>query len=84
MQAEAVGAARGVRAFELRLIEFNNPEPPRSAVPGQLQESEASVLIEGLEPGLNYIWRLRFPSDSGVIVTQTVTCEAPVCPADMR
>jgi hypothetical protein len=84
MRPEAVGAIPGerVRAYNLRLVEFSNPEPSASFTAEEPRGSEAFVLVENLEPGLNYVWRLRFPRDSGFFETQTVTCEAPVCPAD--
>ena len=83
--AVPVSAAPGQRqrAYDLRLTEFNSPPPSLGSVAGQPQGSEAFVVIAGLEPGLNYTWRLRFPSGNGWFETQPVTCEAPVCPADI-
>ena len=40
--------------------------------------------VEGLEPGLNYIWRVVIETDDGSLVSETVTCQAPVCPADIQ
>ena len=52
--------------------------------PGQeaTVEPASSVVIEGLEPGLSYTWRLLVQTGAGKSVSETVTCMAPVCPAD--
>lgn len=39
------------------------------------------VTIEGLEPGLNYQWRLR-SLDLATSLSDTAVCQAPVCPFD--
>jgi hypothetical protein len=47
-----------------------------------------TVQVEGLEPGLNYYWRvLSNTSGTNWVANrayQTVRCQAPVCPADMQ
>jgi hypothetical protein len=75
----AVPARQGppLRAYELQIIQTDPPAPPADGGP-----PEAGVVIEGLEPGANYTWRVAVDAN-GRLVSPTVTCEAPVCPADM-
>ena len=46
--------------------------------------ARTSVEVEGLEPGMRYTWRLVIETADGREISETVTCEAPVCPADMQ
>ena len=43
-----------------------------------------AVRIEGLEPGLNYFWRVVSTTSGRQIAEGTTRCQAPVCPADMQ
>ena len=43
-----------------------------------------SVDVENLEPGLNYFWRVLTLTDKGLVPSNTVSVEAPVCVADMQ
>ncbi|HXD32554.1 MAG TPA: hypothetical protein VN643_15640 [Pyrinomonadaceae bacterium] len=43
----------------------------------------ATIQIEGLEPGLNYFWRVVSGSNR-LVAGGAVRCKAPVCPADMQ
>jgi hypothetical protein len=36
-----------------------------------------------VEPGVNYFWRLRFSAEGRSRVSETVRCQAPICPADL-
>jgi hypothetical protein len=40
------------------------------------------IEIEGLEPGMNYYWRV--PGASNAESSVIARCRAPICPADMR
>jgi hypothetical protein len=40
-------------------------------------------VVEGLEPGVNYTWRIAIETESGRIVSESTTIRAVVCPADM-
>lgn len=69
--------ARTRRAFDLKL---STPEKSPTARATAAAEATQTVEIENLEPGLLYRFRLR----NAGIGDQEVTCEAPVCPADMK
>lgn len=43
-----------------------------------------AVRIEGLEPGLNYFWRVVSKANGRQMAGVTARCQAPVCPADMQ
>jgi len=65
------------RAFEQRDA-LSRPAP--AAVAAQ----ETWVEVEGLKPGLNYQWRVRFKGPNGEQQTGIATCIAPTCPADLK
>jgi hypothetical protein len=57
--------------------------------PGELlgaepEDQETSVVVEGLEAGVTYSWRLRLLTTEGLEVSEPVSCQAPVCPADLQ
>jgi hypothetical protein len=68
-----------LRAFQIRLIEL---EPARTRA-GADAVQEMGVVVENLEPGMNYTVRLAFDTPSGRMVSAPVTTQATVCPADM-
>ncbi len=70
----------GLRAYQLRVIEV---EQPRTLEAVQGGGSTMGVVVEGLEPGMNYTWRLTIETPGGRVVSPEASCEAPVCPADM-
>lgn len=43
-----------------------------------------AVRIEGLEPGLNYFWRVVSTTNERLLAEGTAKCQAPTCPADMQ
>lgn len=67
-----------LRAFQIRLADV---DPPESAPAFARGEEESAVVIENLEPGMSYTWRLVM--ERAGAASPTVTCQAPVCPADM-
>ena len=67
------------RAFQIRLVEAR-PVPPDTR---DLTSGEFEVVVEDLEPGVNYTWRLTIETPSGKLVSAPITVQAPVCPADM-
>ncbi len=75
-----------MRAYDLQILQVAEP----TAAPGELSASSeepaarTSVEVEGLEPGMRYTWRIVFGSGGGQESSETVTCEAPVCPADIQ
>src|SRR5262249_52727016 len=64
-----------LRAFQIRVIEI---EQPRTAA----ESAEMGVVVENLEPGMYYTWRLAIDAPSGRIVSSPTTEEAPTCTAD--
>lgn len=48
------------------------------------EQRAASVIVEGLEAGLTYRWRIRFRTNGDWQTSEPVVCAAPICPADMR
>ena len=80
----AAAAAQGrqgqpLRAFNLQIVAA---EPRAAGAPPSGEPAETGIVIEGLEPGASYTWRVVIDA-AGRMVSPTVTCEAPVCPADM-
>src|SRR5262245_13593154 len=50
-----------------------------TAVRMQTAGGLVTVRVEGLDAGLNYLWRVRL---AGVSETETTMCQAPECPVD--
>jgi hypothetical protein len=50
----------------------------------QKAANRVTVQIEGLEPGLNYYWRVTPSTAAGPATKEGVGCQAPICPADMQ
>jgi len=69
-----------LRAYQLRVTDV---ERPGSAQALEAVSAETAAVVENLEPGMNYTWRLVVESAAGTTESPTVTCQAPVCPADM-
>lgn len=63
------------RALDLRVAD-------EGAVPAP--KPDGAVVIERLEPGLNYFWRVARRTDRGWIAGEIVRVEAPTCVADMQ
>jgi hypothetical protein len=68
-----------LRAYQIRLIEI---EPPKAEV-SDAAGSEMGAVVENLEPGVNYIWRIAIDTPGGRIVSAATRCQAPVCPVDV-
>ena len=76
--ALAQGKPPTLRAYQVQLIAIERaPERAADAT------SEMSVVIENLEPGMNYSWRLTIEAPKGRLVSAVVTCKASICPADI-
>jgi hypothetical protein len=69
-----------VRAFQFSVIGYEQPKEARAVEGGG---AEMSAVVEGLEPGVNYTWRIAIETESGRIVSESTTSRAVVCPADM-
>lgn len=67
------------RAYQIRLIAVNASRPS-AAVAGA---AEMDAVVENLEPGVTYTWRLALDAPAGRLVSPSVTLRAPVCPADL-
>lgn len=76
---------RDLRAFDLRVDSTSTGRAAMSTMPqgfaAPTESESVSVEIENIEPGVIYTFRLRPPASDEALV---VTCEAPVCPADIR
>lgn len=75
------------RPYDLRIIGSIRPSVSGTIRPEAFptaERRETSLVIENLEPGLRYTWRLRFPTAAGEQLSAPATCVAPVCPADMK
>lgn len=66
------------RAFQIRLIE-SGPAAAKTA----RDVGEFTAVVEDLEPGVNYKWRLTVEAPSGKLVSAPVEVQAVTCPADM-
>lgn len=75
--ALAQGKPPTLRAYQIRLIEIERPTTRSDAA------GEMTVVIEDLEPGMNYSWRIAIEAPNGRVMSVPVTCQAPTCPADM-
>jgi hypothetical protein len=83
---EAAPTARSamptLRAYELEVIEVEQSSGVRALAAGG--DLEGSTVVEGLEPGMSYTWRIVLETAGGRLVSGALTCQAPVCPADLR
>jgi hypothetical protein len=77
-QAPAQVNPQQVRAFQIRLIEI---EPLRAATADA--DAQMGAVVENLDPGVNYSWRIVINTPAGRIVSRPTTCQANVCPADL-
>lgn len=68
---------RTLRAYQFQVIEV---ERPRTTEVGT---TEVGVVVEDLEPGMNYSWRVLVEAGTLRMTSPVVMCQAPVCPADM-
>lgn len=76
-QAQAQTPPR--RAFQIRLISVTAPRPATAAT----DSAERVAVVENLEPGVTYTWRIASDAPGGRVVSPPVTLRAPICPADM-
>jgi hypothetical protein len=68
-------------ALHLRVVSVRMPGAAAgSSAERGLSPQAETVRVEGLEPGINYFWRLA--GAPGSASTQTVRCQAPTCPVD--
>jgi hypothetical protein len=74
----APGRQTPLRAYQIQLIQI---QPARTSPAAD--SGEFAVVIENLEPGVNYTWRLTIETPSGKLVSGPITVQAPTCPADM-
>ena len=73
-----------MRAYDLAILEVARPAASGPQAAGADDPgARTSVEVEGLEPGMRYTWRIVFETADGQ-ASETVTCEAPVCPADLQ
>jgi hypothetical protein len=78
---------KSLPAFDLRVVAASRPQISGTEAADVMrlspEQQQSSVILEGLEPGLTYYWRLRYDREGATVESEPVVCEAPVCPADM-
>lgn len=57
------------------------PGALRLATPAEAGRENVVLQVEGLQPGMNYYWRVRPPTQGE---PQIVMCRAPICPSDRK
>ncbi len=67
-----------LRAFQIRVIEVEQPRTAQALEAG----SQMGVVVENLEPGINYTFRIAMDTPAGRIASPPATKQAQVCPAD--
>ena len=75
--ARASAKTSKLRAYQFSLIQLEQTKA--AAATG----TEMAAVVEGLEPGVDYTWRIVIETDSGRLVSAPTTSEAVACPADM-
>lgn len=76
-RAAPAAAALQRRAFQIQLVEVEPPTGARTA------ETASGAVVEGLEPGVNYTWRIGVDTPAGRVYSPSIMCRPRVCPADM-
>jgi hypothetical protein len=76
--AAAQAAQTQLRAYQIRMISV---EQPRTTPPAD-GDTEMSAVVENLEPGVNYTWRIAIDTAGGRLLSASTRCKAPVCPSD--
>jgi hypothetical protein len=74
-QAQAAGRQQP-RAFQIRVVGVEQPRATDAA--------DAGVVVENLEPGVNYTWRIALETRAGRIVSPAARFQAKICPADLE
>ena len=64
------------RSFQIRLIEA------RASTDTAAPDGEFTAVVEDLEPGLNYKWRLTIDTPAGALVSVPLELQAVACPVD--
>jgi len=75
--AAAQATQSQLRAYQIRIISVEQPRT--TAADG---DAEMSAVVENLEPGVNYTWRIAIDAPGGRLVSASTRCKAPVCPND--
>lgn len=68
-----------LRAYQIQIIDIERRKSAHLPAGG----AEVCVVIEGLEPSVNYTWRIQVETAAGKVVSPSVRCQAQVCPADL-
>jgi hypothetical protein len=77
LAARAPEKVSKLRAYQFSLIQVDQPKA--AAATG----NEMTAVVEGLEPGVDYTWRIAIETDSGRLLSAPTTTQAVICPADM-
>jgi hypothetical protein len=79
------GVEPPVPALDVRLTDVERPPVATEAAgAAPTAPQRATAVVEGLEAGINYYWQITTTGPTGEEVTETVRCQAPVCPADFQ
>ncbi len=68
-----------LRAYQIQIIDIERRKSAHLPAGG----AEVCAVIEGLEPNVNYTWRIQVGTAAGRVVSPSVRCQAQVCPADL-
>lgn len=81
----SVKGMKELRSSKVFLTKYSRKVTVKGLKNNMVDNGEGSLaLIENLEPGLVYRFRLISETDKGWVTGEDVTCNAPVCPADMK
>jgi len=72
MARSAQVAPPHTRALQLTVTQVRQAKDPASI----------TAIVEDLEPGLNYSWRVATDVAGRLVTSETIVVQAPVCPAD--
>jgi hypothetical protein len=75
--AAATQRQRPLRAFQFKVLQLEGPRASAVDTP------ESGIVVEDLEPGTTYRWRLATADGAATGRSPVVVCKALVCPADL-
>lgn len=67
--------------------ERSRAERAEALDPGKSKDERTALVgvqVEGLEPGLNYFWRVVIEVQGRRETSEVIRCQAPTCPVDQR
>lgn len=58
--------------------------PRRSQQRALSSASAPRMRVQGVEPGVNYFWRISFEANNAKQASTVIRCRAPICPSDQQ